>query len=173
MNVLDINGSLDEVITPLYLEMYGKLFSYASIALGDQALAEEAVQETFRIACSKSSEFLSHPNKRGWLMNTLKNVITNIRRTRARLNKLVVDSMAYDEALIINNSNNGEIESNVDIMYSDLLDEEDYRLLKLIVLEKLSMKEAAEIFGISVDACKKRVQRAKKKLKNILEDIQG
>ena len=38
-----------------------------------------------------------------------------------------------------------------------------------IVIRKYSMLEAAEELGISVEACKKRVQRAKKKLQKIIE----
>lgn len=170
MDVLDIEKTLKEILTPLYLEMYNKLLIYANATLRDKSLAEEAVQETFRIACSKKAEFIDHPNKKGWLMVTLKNVISNMIKSRARLNKLVVSAMAYDEALIVKNSNNGEVESDIDIMYADLLDEEDFRLLKMVVLNKLSMKEAAEVLGIGIEACKKRVQRAKEKLKKILEE---
>ena len=42
----------EEIIAQLYREMYRKLVVYAENALND-SLAEEAVQDTFRIACSK------------------------------------------------------------------------------------------------------------------------
>ena len=40
---------------------------------------------------------------------------------------------------------------------------------KRILEDLLAMLEAAEELGISVEACKKRVQRAKKKLQKIIE----
>ena len=40
-----------KLISELYLEMFDKLIVYAHSSLENDALAEEAVQETFRIAC--------------------------------------------------------------------------------------------------------------------------
>ena len=68
----------EEIIAQLYREMYRKLVVYAENALND-SLAEEAVQDTFRIACSKYDELMNSSNPQGWLMNTLKNVIRNIK----------------------------------------------------------------------------------------------
>ena len=47
----------EEIIAQLYREMYRKLVVYAENALND-SLAEEAVQDTFRIACSKYDELM-------------------------------------------------------------------------------------------------------------------
>lgn len=47
----------------------------------------------------------------------------------------------------------------------DLVNDEDYKLLKEIVLERYTIRETAQELGISVEACKKRVQRAKKTAK--------
>lgn len=60
-------------------------------------------------------------------------------------------------------------DTEVDLMYSDLLTEEEYRLLTLIVRYRYSILEAALEFGINVETCKKRIQRVKKKLRKILE----
>lgn len=43
-----------QAIEKLYLQMYTRLFAYARSSLPNDALAEEAVQETFVIACQKS-----------------------------------------------------------------------------------------------------------------------
>ena len=85
----------EEIIAQLYREMYRKLVVYAENALND-SLAEEAVQDTFRIACSKYDELMNSSNPQGWLMNTLKNVIRNIRKEQANLNKYFVMTMALD-----------------------------------------------------------------------------
>ena len=53
--------------------------------------------------------------------------------------------------------------------YSNALGEDDFQLLINIVIRKYTMLEAAEELGISVEACKKRVQRAKKRLQKIIE----
>ena len=59
-------------------------------------------------------------------------------------------------------------DANVDLLYGDLLPEEDFRLLKRIVLERYSYLEAAEELGISLEACRKRVQRIKQRLREKL-----
>ena len=58
------------------------LFHYANIVLSNASLAEEAVQETFVIACTKQHALENSPNPEGWIMNTLKNVCRNIQKNR-------------------------------------------------------------------------------------------
>lgn len=152
-----LNDNQRRVIKTLYLEMYFLLFAYARNMLSDRSLAEEAVQDTFRIACAKADKLLFSPNPKGWLLNTLKNVIKNKIRSQMYLRNI----LELDENVIPGNSD----VLDIDFMYSDLTHSEDYKLLKKIALDKYSMLEAAKEIGISVEACKKRVQRAKKKLK--------
>ena len=108
-------------------------------------------------------------------MNTLKNVIRNIRKEQANLNKYFVMTMALDdeafmEVCAVGTDVHKRLEdTEVDLMYSDLLTEEEYRLLTLIVRYRYSILEAALEFGINVETCKKRIQRVKKKLRKILE----
>ncbi|CAH0122365.1 MULTISPECIES: RNA polymerase sigma factor [unclassified Paenibacillus] len=156
-----LNDNQRRAIRALYMEMYYLLSAYAQNVLSDRSLAEEAVQETFRIACAKADKFLFSPNPKGWLLNTLKNVISNKVRSQASLKSIVFSSLDLDE----NNIPGDTDVPNVDFLYSDLANNEDYKLLKKIVVDKYSMLEAAQEVGISVEACKKRVQRAKKKLR--------
>lgn len=48
----------DELIEGLYREMFTPLCVYAMNALDDRDLAEEAVQDTFRIACIKAGSLV-------------------------------------------------------------------------------------------------------------------
>lgn len=61
-------------------------------------------------------------------------------------------------------------EESVDILYGDIADQADFRLLKRIVLDCCTMPEASEELGIFVDACKKRIQRIKKYLRKKFTD---
>ena len=84
------NSLPDETqITTLYRNMYGRMVAYASSVLGDQSLAEEAVQDTFCIFCTKAEVTLAHENPQGWLMLTLQNVMRNMQRHRAIMNRLM------------------------------------------------------------------------------------
>lgn len=154
----------NKIIEDLYTEMYARLCIYAMNALNDRNLAEEAVQDTFRIACMKIDSLIDSPNRQGWLTNTLKNVIRNIRRSQLRLNRIVAT------ALSINCPSPVQPERDVDLgLYcTSILGKEDFKLIKLVILENHTMLEASKEFGISVEACKKRVQRAKSKLKDAI-----
>lgn len=163
---LDLDTEQASWLARQYREMYRRLELYALSVLKERGLAEEAVQETFRIACEKPDRFMNSENPQGWLVKTLQNVMRNTLKTRAHLNAVMASSAETWEARACFVSK----DVDTDILYSDLLGEEDYRLLKRIVFDGYSMLEAAQELGITLEACKKRVQRAKKKMKKILED---
>lgn len=148
----------------LYLEMYDRLMSYARIAEESEALAEEAVQETFRLACQEAGKICGSPNPQGWLVLTLRNVIRNAKRSRATASRIVetylvsqAKEMAFTEDRI-----------HLNILYEDMADMEEFKLLSEMAIEGRTHLEMAAKRNISIDSCKKRVQRAKAKLKKKL-----
>lgn len=161
-----LTSEQDEKITQLFREMHDPLYSYAYSSLRNPALAEEAVQDTFRIACSKPDELLSSKNPKGWLNKTLKHVLQNIRRSLARLNSL------FTAMIPVDNMVDETLERSIEfkLMCVECIGQDDFRLLEMIVMGRCSMLEASQEFGISVEACKKRVQRIKKKLRKFLEE---
>lgn len=146
-----------ERIEALYLEMYGLLFLYACNSFGDEALAEEAIQEAFRIACMKPDDFLSSPNPRGWIINTLKYTMQNMRRNRDKNKKLLTKYLANRDSSAAFSKDRLSLE----VMYGNVANSEEFRLIKELAVEGKSHREIARSRGISVDACRKRVQRAK------------
>ena len=153
----------------LYLELYHKLLSYAARGLeGNLDLAEEAVQDTFRIFWAKYDQAASSPNVRGWIVNTLKGEILNIRRTRARMANLVAQLSAAPQVEAVARDEHG-----LDVEYGDLREDPDYQLLKEFALEQRTVKELAQSRGITVAACKKRLERARKRLKKYFEEMDG
>ena len=57
-------------------------------------------------------------------------------------------------------------------LYRGTVSDEDLRLLIWFYLEDWSQKELAEELGISLNACKKRIQRAKERLRSALEETE-
>ena len=148
-------------IERLYFELFEQMRIYANSALENEALAEEAVQETFRIACMKPEQLCDSPNPRGWLFNTLKYVIQNTRRIRNRAINLLAEYTAHREV-----SPGWKIDAiDPDILYEDVTKSEEYQLLKAFALEGRSLLELAQARGITLNACKKRLQRAREMLK--------
>lgn len=155
-----------KMIETLYFQMFALLLQYARSALKNEALAEEAVQETFRVACQKPDELCTSPNPKGWLMLTLKNVIRNIRRNTEANQRLLSKYIAAQPKEISRTEEGIQIH----LLYSDVMETEDFNLLVEMAIEKRSHKEMAESRGITVDACKKRMQRAKARLKEKMKD---
>lgn len=154
-----------EYIDRLYRDMYHSLHVYACGILGNQYLAEESVQETFRVACDKPKELIACPNPRGWLMEALKNVIRNAERKRAMLEKYIATLEPADLDRLVS----PDCGDDVDLMYSDLVSPAEFYLLKRVDIEGYTMLEMAEELGINLETCKKRAQRAREKMRKQLE----
>ena len=148
-------------IERLYFELFEQMRIYAVSALENEALAEEAVQETFRIACMKPEQLCDSPNPKGWLFNTLKYVIQNTRKIRNRAINLLAEYTAHREV----SPSWSEDAIDPDVLYEDVLNSDEYQLLKAYSLEGQSLLELAQARGITLNACKKRMQRAKEMLK--------
>lgn len=157
---------LSNEIETLYVKQYDMLLKYAMRILKNSAWAEEAVQETFRIACQKADVLSKSENKEGWLLNTLKNVISNMERIQFRASRKMEEYATFLASLPERNN-----EINLDVLYKDLASSEEYILIKELVLDQKSICELAESRGISEAACKKRVQRAKQMLRKRLRII--
>ena len=147
----------------MYREMYPTLYAYALRILKDHALAEEAIQDTFCIACAKREQALSNPKPRGWIMLTLKHVMQNMLRTQRKVQRLLFLTAGEEHP-----AEAPEL-LGVDVLFGDVSDSEDFRLLKRIALDQCTIVELAQDLGISVEACKKRVQRARKRLQKKLK----
>lgn len=152
-----------DAVEKLYKDMYPALHAYARRVLEDGALAEEAIQDAFCIACARQDQFLSSPNPQGWIMLTLKHVMQNTLRAQAKLKLLLTLDAGVDLPA-------GEPElMSVDLLFCDVSGSEDFRLLKRIALDRCTILELSEELGVSVEACKKRVQRARKRLQKKLK----
>lgn len=148
-------------IEDLYRKMYSLLFEYARSALPNDSLAEEAVQDTFRVACQKPEALWESPNPEGWLVKTLKNVIYNTVSSRTMTVRLLKDYIH----LRLNEISASEDLEEIETQYGDIAESEELKLLKEMALEGKSYLEMAQERGISVVACRKRMQRAREFLR--------
>lgn len=160
-----MNVEQSKQIENLYLEMFDKLMAYARSNLDNEALAEEAVQETFRIACQIPERLCGSPNPQGWLVLTLRNTIRNMKSNRATA-KRIMETYLLSQ---LKDASFSEDRINLNIMYENVADMEEFKLLKELVVEGRSHEEMAKARGITISACKKRVQRAKEKLQTKID----
>ena len=159
-----MNTAQSNLIERLYFEMYDMLLIYARNSLDEDSLAEEAVQETFRIVCQKPEHLFESPNPKGWLVNTLKNVIRNMKRSRESAQMLLSKYLAVQTKEIAFS----ETKVGLEVMYENVADTEEFKLIKEMAIDGRSHLEMATDRGITVAACKKCVQRAKETLQKKL-----
>lgn len=147
-------------IEGLYREMYTLMLNYAKRALLKESLAKEAVQETFVTACQHFDSLKSSPNPQGWLMNTLKYIILRIQETRNLHSRyLLLDNAA------LNVADPKAHHPDPALLYDGLISQEDYYLLSRIGIDGYSILELADELGISLAACRKRIQRARERFR--------
>ena len=161
-----MNEEQKHMIENLYLEMFEKMKIYARCSLENEALAEEAVQETFRIACQKPEQLCQSINPQGWLVQTLKYTISNIQRNRSATQRIIAKYLSTQTE----DCSFSEDDLDVHIIYENVANTEEFKILVEMAIEGRSHLEMAESRGISVDACKKRVQRAKEALRRKIEE---
>ena len=154
----------DAFLTKYYLEKRKFLLEYADSSLHNFALSEEAVQQTFEIACRKIDDFYNHPNPGGWLTKVLAFVILNIqsrlwseRRVRVYPDEYRPDLVAAPEKPL-----------PLRVTYGSLVDTPQFQLLYEAEVMGRTLKEIAKDLGISEAACKKRAERARKYLQQKL-----
>ena len=147
-------------IDRLYEQKREFLVSYAWGSLKNIALAEEAAQEAFAIACEKPAQICNSPNPDGWLVNTLKNVIHNMERRRMVAEKVVTDCLGDKLDMLPAPAQQLDLK----LLYGNVADTEDFRIMMALGPEGMSMKELADELGISVNAAKKRAERARKNM---------
>lgn len=138
-----------KIVGNMYDEMFPVMLSYARRQLNSPELAEEAVQETFRIACEKPGELLKCSTPKGWLMESLKRVISNMRRGIATA-RMVEINLSDDMP------EPGKSDDYFDIEYSD---QKNFNLIHLIAKGKMSMVDAAKELKITPEDARKRMQR--------------
>ena len=149
----------------LYLQMYPRLFEYARSSLMNDALAEEAVHDTFIIACQKPKALCDSSNPEGWLVITLRHVIANTLRSQEGARRILGEYLALSaEDLSVTHD-----KIDFELLYQYIAEMEEFKLLKEMSMHGHSYLEISENRGISVAACRKRMQRAKEILRKKLK----
>lgn len=157
-----LNSDQQLLMEKLYKAMHPELFRYAKKILHNPDLAEEAVQETFKIACLRIDTLAASPRPNGWLINTLKYTMSNMIKKQQHTDALFVSDRELDDNTP---ATPDKISIETKVACEEIIGPEDFKLLKRVALKESTIGEAAQEAGLSRDACSKRIQRSKKKLR--------
>ena len=155
----------DRFISDKYREKYKFLVEYANASLHNPTLAEEAVQQTFEIACRKIDDFISSPNPDGWLVKTLGFVIRNMESRQRSQRRIIAITDEYRPDLAAAPDKPMPLR----ITYGSLVDTPQFRLIYKTEVNGRTLAEVARDLGISESACKKRAERARKFLRKKMQ----
>lgn len=162
-----LNEEENHYVEELYTQCFHSLFVFARKLTSSNSMAEEAVQCTFAVVCEKLDTVRSSNNPPGYLVAILRIIVKNMNRARARLNGTMVNLMSLEGFA---DTQTFEQAINPEIYFSDLMTHEEYEMLKRVALDGYTIGQAAEEFGITLEACKKRIQRLKERIKKALQE---
>ncbi len=144
----------------LMMRHYPGACAFARNRLIDKDAAYDAVQEAFITVVRNRERYDASRSFSSWFYAILRNICIDMHRARARYNHKINNwSMSVQSH---NETRNGGYAGGLLETLPDL----DREMLTLKLVNGLSFPEIADSYGCSVDAVKKRCQRALKRLKN-------
>ena len=151
-------------------------FRYLRAAGGDDADAEDALQETFLSVWKHAGTYRGGASARGWVLTVGRNALRKARRLRAG------EPADYEsvESLGLRSGWGAEAGALDALVKKDLLEQalgaltaQDREVLVLRELEGFSGEEVAEMLDVSLPAMKSRLHRARLRFVAALEEVGG
>ena len=142
--------------------------AFARRRLGDEHLAADAVQDSLLRALKSEREFGDHDNVIAWFYRILRNVLTDLHRRRGAQIK-AMERFAHEPTA---GEQDNELHETACGCFRDLLPTlrpEYARVLQLSDLDGEPAETVAEQLGISKNNLKVRLHRARRQLRDRLE----
>ncbi|MBR5094685.1 MAG: sigma-70 family RNA polymerase sigma factor [Oscillospiraceae bacterium] len=150
----------DTFLEDLYREMYPKIVAFARVRLRDEQLAQEVTQDVFVLAQEKLEELRRSPKPQGWLIRAAGYAVQHAQRDRQYIQQRTVP--------LEESSLSAPPPETEDDDLCRRMSPEEWRLLRAVYCDGYSIKEAARLCGLSLEACRKRLYRCKQRLRREL-----
>lgn len=154
------NADLENTI----LKYSDLLYRICFLILKNEQDVGDVIQETFIQYMKKHPDFESEEKKKAWLIKVSQNKCKDFLRFHKRHSYVPLDEV---EDILMGTS---DVEASDKVQLEEIW-ELDYKLKSVVILyyiEGYSIKETAQMLAISESACKKRLERARNKLKEML-----
>lgn len=144
------------------------LYKIAKTRLKENDDIDDAIQETI-ISAYKSIKYLFNDSKfKSWLITILINKCNYIYKQKEKIKTISYDYLDGEKYI----SPKIEFESNIEFNnLMDLLNNDEKTILVLYYCEGYKSKEIAKILKMKDSTVRNKILRAKKKLKNDLEEV--
>ncbi|MFI6293964.1 RNA polymerase sigma factor [Nonomuraea sp. NPDC050790] len=153
----------------LYRETYDQIAAYAARRCDSPQDAADVVAETFTIAWRRVDELPPGQEARLWLYGVARKVLADHRRSavRQRLRSVELDAEMAD---LYGASPDSGIELSMISTVFRSLPDDDRELLSLVAWEGLGREEIAGMLGLSRNAVRIRLYRARKRFSRALDE---
>lgn len=154
------NADLENTI----LKYSDLLYRICFLILKNEQDVGDVIQETFIQYMKKHPDFESEEKKKAWLIKVSQNKCKDFLRFHKRHSYVPLDEV---EDILMGTS---DVEASDKVQLEEIW-ELEYKLKSVVILyyiEGYSIKETAQMLSISESACKKRLERARNKLKEML-----
>ena len=144
------------------------LYKICFLILKNEYDVKDVLQETFIKYMTKAPQFESEDHKKAWLIKVSQNKCKEFLRFHKRHAAVPIEEV--EQSVSVTDGMDSETIETLSLVW-DL----NYKLKSVVILyyiEGYSVKETAEILGISEAAVKKRLERARKELR-IAADVEG
>jgi RNA polymerase sigma factor (sigma-70 family) len=152
----------EEAFRALINQYMGMVYASCRRQLGDRHMAEDATQAVFVLLSAKARS-IRHSQVAGWLLITARYTCAKIKKMEMRRRRRET-AVAMDKPPAPDSANE-ELLALLDDGLSRLRDS-DRQAIALRYLQGRSIREAAEVLGISEQAARKRVDRSVGKLRD-------
>ena len=156
---------MHDIPTISWKSLYGQLLNFVEAKVKERATAEDIVQEVFIKIHSKAGQLKETDKITGWIYQITRNAVADHFRKHSRsVQPINVDwESSYHEF-------NDCVAHCLRVLLGSL--PEKYRIpLQLAELDNLSQYEIAEKLNVTYSGARSRVQRARKMLKDKLDEL--
>ena len=164
---METNVRMKEDIEQIIDKYSGLLFKSCLLILKNKYDAEDAVQETLYKYITTGATYANDEHKKAWLLRVSYNICKNMIRFKTMHAHLSYDEI---ERYIVNRTNTTS-EDIMDLLSVSDMSYENKSVVILHYFEGYSVEETAKILDITPAAVKKRLQRARTKLKKTYEKV--
>lgn len=156
----------------LYFLYRQDMYKTAYGVLQDSFEAEDVVHEAFLIVIKKLNKIseIKCPQTHAFLIIIVKNLALKIYNQRKKIKTNDIDNMEIADSTDIEDTVISEMELEQLEKILKQLPEDYYQILFLEQYMGFTIKDISESLGITYENAKKRLQRAKSKLKKIIEE---
>lgn len=157
----ELPAEMSEAVAQAYLRYHDYLVKYAQRRGFSADAAEDLVQETFLRVCKDPKQLLTCRKASSWLLGVLKHRIAHLKNDLQHAEQLQAE-------LEIHYSEQYEDQLALRLIYGGIISEKDLELLILYGVEGYTYTELCAKFGIEEPACRKQIERARKRFRNAL-----